>query len=74
MENKVTVTRGYTGIKIHINDLLHLYLKNGIVSIQSWRENGIYSIEYTYADTSILCEYDKQEMWEDILKQIDKVI
>lgn len=74
MDNEVKVLRGYTGIKIYINNLLHLYLKNGIVAIQSWRENGIYSIEYTYKDTSILSEYDKQEMWESVLKQIDKVI
>lgn len=74
VDNIVSVTRGYTGIKIYINDLLHLYLKNGITGIQSWREDGIYSIEYTYADTSVLSEYDKKQIWENILKQINKVI
>lgn len=74
IENKVSVIREYSGIKIYINELLHLYLTNEIVSIQSWRGDGSYSIEYTYKTTNILTEYDKQEIWEDVLKQLDKII
>jgi len=63
-------------VKIYVNGILHLWFdRNELVGIQSWTEAATkFKIEYFFKTTSIICEYTDKEMWEEILKQIDKGI
>lgn len=72
---KVTAKRCYTGIKIYINDTLHLWLKEDIQSVQSWRNYGKYAIEYSHPTGTItVVEYDKKQLWTDMLVAIDSIL
>ena len=60
---------------IHINDLLHLYICEPIISVQSFNsQNKFYNIEYTTKHKTILTEYDSITKWETILKELNKVL
>lgn len=72
---KVTAKRCYTGIKIYINDTLHLWLKEDIQSVQSWRNYGKYAIEYSHPTGTItVVEYDREQLWTDMLVAIDSIL
>jgi len=60
---------------IHINDLLHLYICEPIISVQSFNsQNKFYNIEYKTKNQTILTEYDTKEKFETILKELGKII
>jgi hypothetical protein len=69
---KILIKKSY--IKIYIDELLHLSApKEDIVGFQSYLQGHIYCIKYYLRNNSeILCEYEKRELWEEILKEIDK--
>ena len=60
---------------IHINDLLHLYICEPIISVQSFNsQNKFYNIGYKTKNQTILREYDTKEKFETILKELGKII
>jgi len=62
----------YDRLKVYINDLLHLHINTkGGLHIQGWVDNNLYMIEYTSPAGRVKSEYEKKEIWEEILKQIN---
>jgi len=60
---------------IHIDGMLHLYICEPIISIQSFNsQNKFYNIEYTTKHKTILTEYDSVTKWETVLKELNKVL
>lgn len=67
------IERKADSTKIYINDLLHLYIADRIVAIQSWKnENTWWKIEIQTKHNTVLLEYDSFEKWKTILELIDK--
>lgn len=61
--------------KIFINDLLHLYICEPIISLQSWSEqNKFYKIQYKTKNQTITTEYDCPNKQTLILKELNKII
>ena len=72
---KVKITLIGDIFTIHINDLLHLYICEPIISVQSFSsQNKFYNIEYKTKNQTILTEYDTKEKFETILKELGKII
>jgi len=72
---KVKITLIGDVFTIHVNDLLHLYICEPIISVQSFNsQNKFYNIEYKTKNQTILTEYDTKEKFETILKEIGKII
>lgn len=72
---KVKITLIGDVFTIHINDLLHLYICEPIISVQSFNsQNKFYNIEYKTKNQTILTEYDTKEKFETILKELGKII
>lgn len=72
---KVEVEVELAYIRILINGLLHLCVRRvPLIGIQSYK-NGhkLFVIEYQTGTTMIVSEYDKEELWEEILKGLSKV-
>ena len=60
---------------IHINDLLHLYICEPIISIQSYnKQDKFFNIEYQTKNQTIITEYDSKDKWITILKELGKII
>lgn len=61
--------------KLYINELPHLIIKDKIIAYQSYIEdNKWYKIEFYLKDKTILVEYENNEHWVQILKELDKVL
>ena len=75
--NKIHATRSHQNLRIYINDLIHIDLPikehNGL---QSWLEGSDrrrYFIQfYRKIGEPIILEYEDRNIWEEILKVIDK--
>ena len=67
-------------LRIYIDGILHLRIYNGVLlentDLQSWiddtRSPRMYCIELYHRKKAILLEYDDKELWEKILKILDK--
>ncbi len=70
-------------LRIYMNELLHLCIKRKeVVGVRSHiQEVPLTDLEYkgrkwviTFIcrDTEVVCEYDKRETWEEILRLLDK--
>lgn len=71
--SEVSIKVKWCSIKIYINNILHLeILKNEIVAVQSWVNDGKYIIEYSLTNRDIKTEYYSRETWESILTQWDQ--
>lgn len=72
---KVGVTIVGDKFKLYINDLPHLVINDRIIGYQSYiEENKWYKIEFYLKDKTILVEYENDEHWVQILKELDKVL
>lgn len=61
--------------KLYINNLPHLVINDRIIGYQSYiEENKWYKIEFYLKDKTILVEYENDEHWVQILKELDKVL
>lgn len=71
----VNIQVTYQDIKIFIDDLLHLAVKRqGLIGIQSWvAGTNFYIIEFQIGEDSIIAEYERKEVWEEILRELGKV-
>lgn len=72
MTPKIEVTVLYHRIKIHINGILHCHIdtKTGC-NIQAWVDNNLYCIEYTTGCGKVLCEYESEKVWKEIMGQLN---
>lgn len=63
-------------IRIYINELLHLSLRqDNLLGIQSYvfgYSQNDYRIEFYLKETTIIVEYDTKDKWEQILRLIDQ--
>lgn len=61
--------------KLYINNLPHLVINDRIIGYQSYiEENKWYKIEFYLKDKTILVEYENNEHWVQILKELDKIL
>lgn len=61
--------------KIQIDNLPHLYICEPIISFQSWSEqNKFYKIQYKTKNQTITTEYDCENKWQTILKQLNQIL
>jgi len=67
---------GFDTVKITINGKLHLRLKRSqFLGLQSWRWcNGHYCLEITMVGGVMLCDYDTEQKWLDILEALDRLL
>jgi len=81
---RINVFQNRHSLKIYINEKLHLFIKQkDLVGLQSWysstteaeRQCGFfekkYVIEYITTRNVITTEYNKIEMWEEVLRLIN---
>lgn len=63
-------------IRIYINELLHLSLRqDNLLGIQSYvfgYSQNDYRIEFYLKETTIIVEYDTKDKWEQILRLIEQ--
>jgi len=74
---KIIAKKSFHGIKIYINDILHIsFLMENYTGIQSWYEGNktkIYYIEISFKEgEQLLLEYTEFDNWKTILKLIDE--
>ena len=70
---KVTSTSNTDDIRIFIDNHLHIYiLKQNLVVINSFQnaEND-FSIQIHFTSNSILLQYDKKELWTNVLLELN---
>ena len=72
----VTVINKFRHLKIYLNGFLHLSLPlNEVVAIQSYKSGyTLHHIDFYMKTTKVDCEYEKEEVWKDILKELDKIV
>ena len=73
----VTSSHNAAGLlRIYINGVLHLaFSTERLAGLQSWkmttRAPALYALELTFAKAVVLAEYDREELWRDVLAAID---
>ena len=73
----VTSSHNAAGLlRIYINGVLHLaFSTERLAGLQSWkmttRTPALYALELTFAKAVVLAEYDREELWRDVLAGID---
>ena len=61
-------------LRIKLNGILHLSIFGETLAFHSWEDdNGLFCIEYSTAFISIQTEYENRELWERILKELEKI-
>lgn len=73
----VHVVATHDSLRIYIDDLPHVIIGGWPAAMSSWIERGQtnFVIEFTLDDgASVTCEYEKREMFVEILRQLDKVL
>lgn len=78
MELKITHFIDYNKFKIKINGLIHIqYPRVPNIRIHAWRDgtnNPVYKIELKSKGRIDEYHYDKKELWEAILKELDAIL
>ncbi len=70
---KVKLKLTFVFIKIYINDTPYLSIRRSEYNgFQSWKNDGKYSIEFYLEGQTILTEYDKVELWLEMLEVLDE--
>lgn len=63
----------YHRIKVYINNTLHCHIDtSGGCNLQAWVDNNLYCIEYTTKCGKVLCEYENEGVWKEIMKQLSE--
>ena len=73
---KVKIVKTPSCLKIYLDGKLHLFIKNEVIAIHSWIDDSkkrLYKIEYSIEGKNILTEYVDIKLWDEILKQLDKL-
>jgi hypothetical protein len=71
----ITSKKSGSSIKIYINDILHLFIADRVISITSWNhENLFYNIEIQTKHNTTLLKYDCLIKWTQILNTLDILV
>ena len=69
---KVELKLSNNQLRIYIDGLIHVNIRlDELVGIQSWEQGGLCYIEFYLKTTFIKCEYNKPELWKEILKVLE---
>lgn len=73
----INVTSDLDSLRIYINTLIHFHLKkNEYIGMQSWiagtKKKRYYIEIYIREGESITLEYEKIEIWSEILNKLDE--
>lgn len=66
----------HASFKIYVNDILHIhFMRDKFIGLQAWQyeTEDLFYIEITLENGVITCDYDKREMWVNILKELNKL-
>ncbi len=72
---KITSVISRASVKVFINDILHVhFMRDKFLGLQSWRyENEqMFYIEITLSGGVFTCDYDRQDLWLGVLKELEK--
>lgn len=74
----ITVEMFFNSLKVQFGGVTHLRIDaTKLIGHQSWREgygNRKFVIEYTTTGGQIVCEYDTEAKWLEILAGLDKAL
>jgi hypothetical protein len=63
-------------IRVYLDGVMHLSIKqNDLVGIKSYKIGKVdtYNIDFFMKDTTIDCNYTRKDIWENILKELQKL-
>lgn len=72
---KITSIISQASVKVFVNDVLHIhYLRDKYLGLQSWQygTEQMFYIEIILIDGIVLCDYDRHDMWVNILAELAK--
>ena len=73
--SNVSISRSIESIKVYIDGLLHLHIpRDKYVAFQSWvwPQRKFYVLEIYLKDSdTMIVEYDKREMFEEVIQALD---
>lgn len=73
---KITSKISQNSIKIYVNNILHIYfLRDQFICLQSWQyeTETMFYIELTLINGTITFDYDRRDMWIEILLELNKL-
>jgi hypothetical protein len=73
---KVTSRCSSASVKVYVNGVLHLhFLRAKFLGLQAWQyeSEGMYYVEVVLAEGSLLCDYDRRDLWLAVLDELEKV-
>ena len=74
----ISVEMSFNALKVRFGDITHLRIDaTKLIGHHAWREgygNRKFVIEYTTTGGQIVCEYDTEEKWREILTGLDKAL
>jgi hypothetical protein len=70
---KVSIKLTFVFIKLYINGTPFVSLRRSEYNgFQAWKNDGKFSIEFYLERQTVLTEYDKYDLWKDLLDLLDK--
>lgn len=75
-KNTVQVIESHQWIKVYINNLLHVAVhRDQWIGVHSWLEGQErWCIDWELKDKTINSEYNKEDLWRQILTEINKIM
>lgn len=73
--SEIVVKVGNETFRIYFKGLIHLVMRRiDVIGVQSYynHEKTLFTIEYTTEKNTIVTEYEKEDVWKFILKEIEK--
>lgn len=72
VSSELSIKLTFVFIKIYINELPFLcFRRSEYKGFQSWKNDGKYCVEFYLNNQTILTEYDKFDLWKDVLHLLD---
>lgn len=72
---KISSAISHASVKIYVNDILHIHFRREkFIGLQSWRyeKEEMFYIEINLTDGVMTCDYDRSDMWTEILTELNK--
>lgn len=73
---KITSNISHASVKIFVNEILHIhFVRSKFVGLSSWQyetEDGMYYIEIVLDGGNMTVDYDRRDMWVEILAELEK--
>jgi hypothetical protein len=73
---KVTSKCSSVSVKVFVNGILHLHFRRDkFLGLQAWQYESeqMFYVEVLLAGGSLLCDYDRRDLWVSVLKELEKV-